>query len=134
VWYHMAARPQSIKIAQFKIECTRDWSMSQRAPDLAETKKMLRVKQGDHFSLPKVGLELPWGGRYDNTVASTNAITTRDYIGGKDLKVRRVRLDFVSCDVGDTIVLLPTLYLLRNGTEYMNLWDHLDLADDNDDY
>jgi hypothetical protein len=147
VWYHMALKPQSIDPAGFRKECINYWKIkypldfhgSEERPSLEESKTVLGVAPGQTYTMA-TNLPLPWAdparktGEYDvikgqwvnfENLPPTDGERTRDFLRGKVLTVRLVKSNFVSCNVADTIVLIPTLYLVRHGVPTKGIWDFI---------
>ena len=150
VWYHLAKNSTNIDPGRFRKESTNQWALDSTvyrngrdlaSPTSTEIATILGLRKGLTFQMDSIGLPLPWMTKEDrlktdcrqwevplpSLVGCSEAERTRDTVAGKQLTVRVVTLNYVSCSITslNTIVLIPSLYLVRYGRPHTTMWDLL---------
>jgi hypothetical protein len=135
VWYHLQVKPEVIPVATFRKDYLNTWIISKAVPSTGVAPGLIFTIKGDaspslqrtEWAIsPILGLALTI--ENESTRALDLNQETLQCIRGRDLKVRRVRQNYSSCEIlgKSTLVLLPSVYLEQNGTLRVTLWNHLE--------
>lgn len=135
VWYGGSSQPQAIPVDTFKRDCTSLWEIQEVVPVLPPW-----CVEGSTFEfLPNT----------TNHVRQAEVIRDRGYskhqvfgppqreleavqtvsLEGASLQIRRIRRDFTSCLIRDTLVLIPLPVVAKFGIQRKDRWSRL-VADD----
>lgn len=118
VWYGGSTKKDTISKESLKYDCTNVWELQEVVPPRPKW-----LQEGATFDFPsavsvrQVEILDP---KYHHL---TNAMSVD--LGGRKVRIRRIRRDYASCLVDQLLVLVPLVTIVKFGIQRVSRWDRI---------